>query len=61
MVTKNKTEQKKGNFKVGKLKLNKEAVENLSNKESKQVRAGAPVGGPQAAATHSTGCPGLIK
>ena len=44
MVTKkrsmNKVEQKKGRVKVGKLKLKKETVKNLSGKEEKLIRGG---------------------
>jgi hypothetical protein len=41
MVTKNKTGEKRGKVKVGKLKLNKETVKDLSAAEQKKLRAGA--------------------
>lgn len=45
MVTKSKatnTASKKGRVKVGKLKLNKETVKDLSEKEAKGVKGGKP-------------------
>ena len=45
MVTKKKgtstKEAKKGRVKVGKLKLNKETVKNLTNKDQSQLKGGA--------------------
>ena len=38
MVTKTKTGEKKGKVKVGKLKVNKETVKELSGIEEKQVK-----------------------
>jgi len=40
MVTKSKAGQKKGKVKVGKLKLNKETVQNLNTREKEQVKGG---------------------
>ena len=40
MVTKNKTDEKKGKVKVGKLKVNKETVKDLSPSDRKQIRGG---------------------
>jgi hypothetical protein len=40
MVTKNKTGEKRGKVKVGKLKLNKETVKDLSAEEQKKVKGG---------------------
>ncbi len=40
MVTKNKTGQKKVKVKVGKLKLNKETVKDLTRSEQKQLKGG---------------------
>jgi natural product precursor len=41
MVTKSKTDgTKKGRIKVGKLKLNKETVKDLTSKEAKQIKGG---------------------
>ena len=42
MVTKNKT-AKKGKVKVGKLKLKRETVKELSTKEKRRVKAGAAI------------------
>jgi hypothetical protein len=45
MVTKSKAagkEQKKSRVKVGKLKLNKETVRDLSGKEAKAIKGGRP-------------------
>ena len=47
MVTKSKTGKpasKKSRVKVGKLKLNKETVKDLSGKEAKRVKGGADQG-----------------
>lgn len=41
MVTKSKAGQKKSKVKVGKLKLNKETVKDLTGKEKKQIKGGA--------------------
>ena len=40
MVTKNKSSEKKVSVKVGKLKLNKEAVKDLTGNDKKQIRGG---------------------
>ena len=40
MVTKSKAAQNRGKVKVGKLKLNKETVKNLSGNERKKVKGG---------------------
>ncbi len=40
MVTKTKAGQKKGKVKVGKLKLNKETVKDLSAEEQKKLKGG---------------------
>jgi hypothetical protein len=40
MVTKNKTGEKRGKVKVGKLKLNKETVKDLTGGEQKQLKGG---------------------
>ncbi len=40
MVTKNKAGQKSGKVKLGKLKVNKETVKNLSPSDKKQIRGG---------------------
>ena len=40
MVTKTKAGQKRGKVKVGKLKLNKETVKDLSAEEQKKVEGG---------------------
>ena len=46
MVTKNTKGEKKGKAKIGKLKLNKETVKDLSGEQKKKVRGGArPQGG----------------
>lgn len=41
MVTKSKAGKKTSRVKVGKLKLNKETVKDLTVKNAKQIRAGA--------------------
>ena len=52
MVTKSQTAKKQ--VKVGKLKLNKETITELSTKDAKKVRGGAkPVGGPLLAKTNN--------
>ena len=57
MVTRNKThktgekEEKKGRVKVGKLKVNKETVKDLTGKEAKQVKGGVATGGGNTKAT----------
>ena len=43
MVTKSKAGEKKGKVTVGKLKLNKETVKDLSTDEQKQVKGGLVV------------------
>ena len=40
VTTKSKARQKKSTVKVGKLKLNKETVKNLSAREKEQVKGG---------------------
>ena len=40
MVNKITTEQKKGKVKVGKLKLNKESVKELSSSKKRQIKGG---------------------
>ena len=40
MVTKNKPAQKKGKVTVGKLKVNKETVKNLTSSQTKRIRGG---------------------
>jgi hypothetical protein len=40
MVTKRKTGEKKGKVKVGKLRLNKETVKDLTGGEQKQIKGG---------------------
>ena len=40
MVNKINTEQKKGKVKVGKLKLHKETVKELSSSKKKQIKGG---------------------
>ena len=40
MVTKSKAAQKSGKVKVGKLKLNRETVKDLSGRERKEVKGG---------------------
>ena len=54
MVTKSST-KKKGKTKVGKLKLNRETVKNLSDKEQKNVKGGL---GPIRTITCRTVCTG---
>ncbi len=54
MVTKKKVAQKKGRVKVGMLKLNKETVKDLSNKEAKKVKGGVARALTRA---NETGCP----
>jgi len=44
MVNKIKTEQKKGRVKVGKLKLGKETVKDLTSSKKKQIKGGAACG-----------------
>lgn len=41
MVTKTKTGKKKGKVKVGKLKVNKETVKDLTGNQQKEIRGGA--------------------
>jgi len=41
MVSKNKTAEKRGKVKVGKLKLNKHTVKDLTSIERKQIKGGA--------------------
>ena len=62
MVTKSKkTGEKKGRIKVGKLKLNKETVKNLSATDQKQIKGALRRGGPTdcgaAAGTCAGSCP----
>jgi hypothetical protein len=45
MVTKSKAGQKKGRVKVGKLKLNKETVKDLTVREKKEIRGASTVWG----------------
>ena len=40
MVTRNKTGEKKGRVKVGKLKLNRETVKDLTSNQKKKVKGG---------------------
>lgn len=40
MVTRKKTGEKKGRVKVGKLKLNRETVKDLTSNQKKKVRGG---------------------
>ena len=40
MVTKTKTSQKKGQIKVGKLKVTKETVKDLTASQAKKIRGG---------------------
>jgi hypothetical protein len=40
MVTKSTARQKKGRVKVGKLKLNKETVKNLTGSQKKRIKGG---------------------
>jgi hypothetical protein len=42
MVTKSKTTQKKGMVEIGKLKINKETVKDLTSRQAKGVRGGKP-------------------
>ena len=59
MVTKKKTTSKatkKSRVKVGKLKVNKETVKDLTDKESKQVKGGK---GGRCAPSLVTTCPGV--
>ena len=42
MVTKNKAGQKKSKVKVGKLKLNKETVKDLTDAERKTIKGALP-------------------
>ena len=55
MVTKNRTSEKKGKVNVGKLKVNKETVRNLTGDEKKRVKGGI-VGKPNAAVSYGGGC-----
>lgn len=62
MVAKKKTTSKatkKSRVKVGKLKVNKETVKNLSDKESKQVKGGVGARKPCAPSLVTT-CPGVL-
>ena len=43
MVTKTKSAQKRGKVKVGKLKLNRETVKNLSGSDRKKVKGGLDI------------------
>ena len=43
MVTKNMTSEKKGKVKVGKLKVNKETVKDLSTNKQKEIKGGLRV------------------
>jgi hypothetical protein len=46
MTTKKKdgASEKKGRVKIGKLRVNKETVEDLTNKEAEQIKGGAMAG-----------------
>ena len=43
MVSKNKTGEKKGKVKVGKLRLNRETVKDLTAREEKQIKGGLAI------------------
>ena len=58
MVTKSTAgTKKKGKTKVGKLKLNRETVKNLSDKEQKKVKGGALQFGGASRSTTTCHCP----
>ena len=48
MVTRNKTGEKKGKVKVGKLKLNKETVKDLTAGHQKHIKGGRILNNPSA-------------